>query len=85
MQESITASVLKTEIWIESDLFGGRHVVMQHETLRPFDYCTFNYAYGYTDNASTMNAATKMALSLGATEPVEHRRRRPEPLAPLAS
>ena len=67
--------IFKTSIWIESDMMGARHVMMQHETCEPFAYCTFNYDYAYTSNAGTHTAATAIALSLGATEPVEHRLR----------
>ena len=67
--------IYKTHVWIESDMIGARHVMLQHETCDPFTYCTFNYQYGYTDNSGTMHAATQMALGLGAKEPVEHRSR----------
>jgi hypothetical protein len=62
-------------VWIERDMLGARHVMLQHETCEPFTYATFNYNYMYTSNAGTHAAATALALSLGATEPVEERRR----------
>ena len=78
--------MLKTAIWVEDDIFGARHVVAQHEGMQPFIYCTFNYGYGYTDNAGTFAAADAMAVSLGATQPVEHRpRAMPEGFADRAS
>lgn len=67
--------VYKTHIWVESDIFGGRHVVMQHEACDPFIYASFHYDYRYTDNAGTAHAAKRLALELGATEPVEQRAR----------
>jgi hypothetical protein len=67
--------IYKTSVWIENDMMGARHVVVQHEAGESFTYCSFHYGYGYTDNASTLRAATTMALSLGATEPIEQRRR----------
>ena len=67
--------IYQTNIWIESDMFGGRHVVMQHEGCEPFTYASFGYSYLYTSNAGTMTAAEDMARSLGATDPIEHRHR----------
>lgn len=71
-----TATVVKiypTAIWIESGMFGERRVMLQHEGCEPFAYATFDYDYRYTSNAGTWEAARAMALSLGATEPVEQR------------
>jgi hypothetical protein len=69
--------VYENKVWVESNLFGGKHVMVQRASPRaePFCYCSFHYGYGYTDNASIHNAATRMAISLGATEPVEFRTR----------
>jgi len=84
MQEANAASmgepvqivhIYKTNVWIENDVFGARHVMIQHETCKPFTYCTFNYDYAYTSNAGTHHAAEAMAISLGATQPVDHRHR----------
>jgi hypothetical protein len=65
----------ETKIWIEGDMFGGAHVMVQHQNGRcePFEYCTFNYNYMYTDNSGVRSAAERMAVSLGATESVEYR------------
>lgn len=67
--------ILPTQVWVENDIFGARHVVLQHEGHEPFTYATFNYGYMYTDNAGTFAEANRLAVELGATEPVEHRRR----------
>lgn len=75
MTEPIKVTILPTKIWIESDIFGRRIVVAQHQGMPAFDYCIFNYQYGYTDNASTWANAKAMAIQLGATEPVEHKNR----------
>ena len=69
------AYVYKTKIWIEDDMMGARHVMLQHETCEPFTYCSFHYDYRYTSNAGTHSAAQAMAFSLGATEPIERRSR----------
>lgn len=63
-------NVFKTEIWIENHFIGSKSVMIQHEGCEPFCYCTFNYNYQYTDNSSIKRAAEKMAISLGAKEPV---------------
>ena len=65
--------ILPTKIWIESDFFGARHVVMQHEGYEPFRYATFNYDYAYTSNSNTMAQAEKLAKELGAVGAIEHR------------
>ena len=64
---------LPTIVWIESDMFGGKHVMRQHDGMEPFCYCSFFYDYAHTSNAQIHAEATAMALSLGATEPIEHR------------
>jgi len=67
--------VMPTQIWIESGMMGERVVMLQHEGCEPFAYATFGYDYRYTSNSGTMGQAIKLALALGATEPVEHRDR----------
>lgn len=67
--------ILPRKIWIEDDLFGSRHVMMQDEDTPEFTYATFHYGYGYSDNSSTYAAATALALQLGATEPIERKSR----------
>ncbi len=64
-------------VWVESDFFGSKHVMLQSEApgAEPFCYCSFHYGYGYTDNNSVHDEAIRMAVSLGATEPVEFRQR----------
>ena len=75
LQHATIVEVCKTNVWIESDFCGGRHVVVQHEGFEPFTYASFHYDYRYTSNAGTRSDATSLALQLGATEPVEHRNR----------
>lgn len=68
--------ILPTKVWIESDMMGARHVVMHHQGYgKPFTYASFHYDYAYTSNSGTWDAAHSLALSLGATEPVEQRHR----------
>ena len=69
--------VYERKVWVEGDMMGDKHVMVQHQApgCEPFCYCSFHYDYAYTDNASIRNAAERMALALGATEPVEFRTR----------
>ena len=79
--EAVTVEICKTAVWVENDLFGGRHIVVQHEGHEPFTYASFNYDYRYTSNASTLSAAQQMAISLGAKEPIEFRTRELKPFS----
>lgn len=72
---SIEVTLLPTAIWVESDILGCRHVMMQHEGLPAFTYASFNYDWRYTDNAGTLRAAEMVAQGLGAPLPIEHRHR----------
>lgn len=87
MSESIPVvtivSVAPREVWIESDFFGSRHVMVQHEGCDAFCYASFHYDYRYTDNAGTYRQATLLATALGASEPIEHRTRRYDALAAI--
>ena len=69
--------VYANRTWIESDQFGGRHVMVQSEDPGsvPFCYASFHYDYTYTSNARTFSDAESLAKSLGAQEPIEHRTR----------
>jgi len=67
--------ILPTRVWIEDDLMGARHVMLQHEGFHAFCYASFHYDYAYTSNAGTHAAAHELAKKLGATEPIEQRTR----------
>ena len=73
LKEVTVVEILPTQIWIENGMFGDRSVVLQHQGMDPFVYARFGYNYAYTSNAGTWDAAQKLALSLGATEPIEVR------------
>ena len=80
MEELKVTKITKTykkEVWIESDILGTTYVMMKHEDGRSegFCFCQFHYNYMYTNNAHIHDVATAMAISLGATEPVQHRDR----------
>jgi hypothetical protein len=72
--------IYPTACWIEDDIMGARHLMLQHEGMEPFCYASFHYSYAYTSNAGTHDAAHQLAAALGFTEPIEHRVRSvPEP------
>ena len=77
METANVVEVYEKKVWVEGDFSGSKHVMMQHQApgCEPFCYCSFHYDYGYTDNASIRRASERMALDLGATEPVEFRTR----------
>ena len=71
----IQVTLLKPVIWIEYGIGGDRHIMVQYADDAPFEYAALFYRYGYTDNATIHRAATEIAVSIGATEPVEERHR----------
>lgn len=62
-------------VWIEDDILGDRHVMVQSEApgSTPHSYCTFRYDHRYGSNASFDQAAESVALSIGVSSPVERR------------
>lgn len=64
-------------VWVEIDLAGASHVMLQHERLSgpPFCYASFHYDYRYTCNQQVREAAIATAQSLGAVNPVDVRYR----------
>lgn len=65
--------IAATGIWIESNVLGECIVVVQHEGCDPFDYATFGHDHRYTSNSIVRDQARRLALSLGAREPVMER------------
>lgn len=65
--------VYERKIWIESDVTGSCHVMIQHQDgqSEPFCYCSFNYDYAYTCSSSVKHQAEAIAIQLGAKMPVE--------------
>lgn len=67
--------IFNPTVWIESDFLGDKHVVVQHEGGDPFTYATFHYDHEQTSSSVILNQAEKLAVELGAKEPVEVRHR----------
>lgn len=68
----VIVKVFEKKIWIETDIMGDAHVMVQHDDDKsePFTYCSFFYDHRYTSNSSIRASAINMARSLGAAEPV---------------
>jgi hypothetical protein len=68
IQQATIVEILPTAYWVESDFFGGKHIMIQHEGMEPFCYCSFHYNYAYTSNATIHNQAVRMMENLGIKE-----------------
>jgi hypothetical protein len=80
MEQIETVEIVKVfarRVWIESDFSGDKHVMIQHQDgeSEPFCYCSFHYDYAYTSNSAIREQAERMAIQLGAVEPVEYKSR----------
>lgn len=60
-------------IWVENDIAGNRHIMIQHKdgNHEPFCYCTLYYDYAYTSNSNIKIQAEEMARKLGAKDLIE--------------
>ena len=72
MNEEIkTVEIVKiypTQYWVEKDMFGGSHIMMQHEGYHKFEYASFNYDYGYTSNADVHSEVVNVMKRFGIEE-----------------
>ena len=68
MNEVKVVKVYPTFYWVEKDLFGSAHVMVQHEGMHPFTYATFNYDYAYTSNAGVHNTVVALMERMGIAE-----------------
>jgi hypothetical protein len=77
METAKLVRVYETRVWIESDLLGRKHVMVQSDApgSKPFQYATFFYDYAYTSNAGMRAAAWAVAESIGGVPPFEERSR----------
>lgn len=60
--------IYPTLYWVEKDFWGSAHVMMQHEGMHPFTYCSFNYDYAYTSNAGVHTAIVGLMSQFGIEE-----------------
>jgi len=71
MEEIKTVEIVKiypTRYWVERDLFGSAHIMIQHEGMHSFCYASFNYDYAYTSNAGVHNAVVNLMAGFGIIE-----------------
>jgi hypothetical protein len=71
MTQPKTADIVKiypTRYWVEKDMLGGAHIMMQHEGYHKFQYASFGYDYAYTSNAGVHMAVVNMMKSFGIEE-----------------
>ena len=68
MKEATIVKVYPTFYWVEKDLFGSAHVMIQHEGMHAFTYATFNYDYVYTSNAGVHDAVVSLMNRFGIEE-----------------
>ncbi|MCG3883251.1 hypothetical protein I3271_00955 [Photobacterium leiognathi] len=66
-----------TNVWAEDDFFGNKYIVIS-DGERSETIITLRYNYAFTCNGVINNLARKLAIQLGATEPVDFRTRKLE-------
>ena len=79
MKTATLVQVFKNNVWIETDLMGSAHVMVQSTTPDSCAECiaTVHYAYPYIDNLTRDTVATRIAEMFDASSPVEIRHRAP--------
>jgi hypothetical protein len=60
--------VYPTKYWVERDMVGGIHIMVQHEGMHAFEYASFNYDYAYTSNAGVWAEMVNMMKRFGIEE-----------------
>jgi hypothetical protein len=61
--------ILPTSIWVESDMMGSKHIMMQHQGHgEPFQYASFFYDYAYTSNSTMHQTVVEMMQEFGVAE-----------------
>ena len=71
MSDIKTVEIVKiypTKYWVEQDIMGSSHIMIQHEGMEPFQYASFNYDYAYTSNAGIHTEVVNMMKRLGVEE-----------------
>lgn len=71
MSDIKTVEIVKiypTKYWVERDFIGASHIMVQHEGMHAFQYCSFNYDYAYTSNAGVHAECVNMMKRFGIEE-----------------
>ena len=76
-----TAKITKryaNTVWVEKDIMGDAHVMLQSEAPGSEAVClaTVQYCYPWVDNSTRDRVATEVAKMFGADDPVEFRFRK---------
>ena len=71
--------VYENAVWVDKDIMGDAHVMLQSEAPDSLPAClvTVRYSYPWVDNATRDRVATEIARMFGAGEKVEFRIRKP--------
>jgi hypothetical protein len=81
METAEIVEVFENMAWVEHDIMGDAHVMLQSAAPGSEPKCvvTVRYAYPYIDNATRDQVATRVAEMFGAVKPVEFRFRELQP------
>lgn len=60
--------ILPLSIWVENDMMGSSHIMMQHQGHEPFQYMSFFYDYAYTSNGTRHQMVVDMMQKFGVAE-----------------
>lgn len=77
METTKIVEVFENKVWVEKDILGDAHVMLQSAAPGSEPVCavTVRYAYPYIDNATRDQTASRVAEMFGAVKPVEFRHR----------
>ncbi len=73
METVSIAKIYQNTVWVETDITGDAHVMLQCEAPGSDAAClaTVRYHYPFMDNSTRNRVATEIAKMLGASDPVE--------------
>ena len=81
METAEIVEVFENKVWVEHDIWGKAHVMLQSAMTGSEPVCavTVHYAWPYIDNAARDKVATQVAEMFGAVKPIEFRFRELQP------
>jgi len=81
METAEIVEVFENKVWVEHDILGDAHVMLQSAASGSEPKCavTVRYAYPYIDNAARDQIAVRVAEMFGAVKPIEFRFRELQP------
>ena len=77
MEQVTITKIYGNAVWVENDILGDAHVMLQSEApgSEPACVATVRYNYPWVDNSTRNSVATEIARMFGAGENVEFRSR----------